>query len=321
MHLPVTVFLFLAGLVLIIKGGDYFVDAASWIAEASGIPPFIVGATIVSLATTLPELLVSSIAAAEGKVDMAIGNGVGSVTANLGLIMGISLVCIPTEMKRSNFAAKSLLMMAASFTILFCSRPGQLSLPGTALLAVLFALFLAENIHQAGASLSSGTASVSHPSRDGKTIRINVAKFILGAAGIIIGSNLLVDNGSTLAAIIGIPESVIAVTLVSVGTSLPELVTTITAILKKQSSLSIGNIMGANIIDLTLILPVCTLVSGQSLTVSRQAILLDFPFCLGACLIASLPTLLFQRTTRLQGFSLLGLYAVYIVLICSGAAL
>lgn len=321
MHLAITVFLFLAGLLLIIKGGDFFVDAAAWIAEASGIPSFIVGATIVSLATTLPELLVSGIAAAQGKVDIAIGNGVGSVTANLGLIMGISLVCIPTAMKRSHFASKTLLMVAASFTVLFCSRSGRLSPPGVALLAVLFALFLVENIHQARVSKHSGSTSGAHPSRDGKTIRINVAKFILGAAGIVIGANLLVDNGCALAAIIGIPESVIAVTLVSVGTSLPELVTTVTAIVKKQSSLSIGNIIGANIIDLTLILPVCTLVSGRSLTISRQSALLDFPFCLGVCLIASLPTLLLQRTTRLQGFSLLGVYAVYIVLICSGSAL
>ena len=89
------VLLFLLGVVLIVKGGDAFVDAASWIAEAFHIPKFIVGATIVSLATTLPELLVSAIAASQGKTEMAIGNAVGSVTANIGLIMGISIFCMP----------------------------------------------------------------------------------------------------------------------------------------------------------------------------------------------------------------------------------
>ena len=93
-NLALTVFLFLVGMVLTIKGGDFFVDAASWIAERSGIPKLIIGATIVSLATTLPEMLVSVMAAAQGKVDMSIGNAIGSVTANLGLIMGIALVAI-----------------------------------------------------------------------------------------------------------------------------------------------------------------------------------------------------------------------------------
>ena len=92
MTIFITVLLFVLGLVLIVKGGDWFVDAASWFAEISGIPKFIVGATIVSLATTLPELLVSVFAAAEGSVDISVGNAVGSVTANLGLIMGISIV-------------------------------------------------------------------------------------------------------------------------------------------------------------------------------------------------------------------------------------
>lgn len=319
MQIVIIVFLFLVGLLLIIKGGDFFVDAAAWIAETNGIPPFIVGATIVSLATTLPELLVSSIAAAQGKVDMAIGNGVGSVTANLGLIMGLSLVCIPSVMKRASFAGKSLIMLAACGTILVFSLSGRLVLPGVLILALLFLLFLWENLHQAKLSAAGTAASASSQTKpDRKSAGVNAAKFIFGAAGIVIGAQLLVDNGSRLASLIGIPESVIAVTLVSVGTSLPELVTTITAIVKKQSNLSIGNIIGANIIDLTLVLPICTLVSGSTLTISRQSLALDFPFCLAVGLLAAVPTLITQKTSRLQGLALLGVYAVYLVLVCFG---
>ena len=106
--------IFLAGIILIVKGGDWFVDAASWIAEVSGIPKLIVGATIVSLATTLPELLVSAMAASQGKADMAVGNAVGSVTANLGLIMAFSILCMPVKIYRGDYLLKSLLMLAAA---------------------------------------------------------------------------------------------------------------------------------------------------------------------------------------------------------------
>ena len=103
MELALMVFVFIAGIVLIVKGGDYFVDASSWFAEVSGIPKLIVGATIVSLATTLPEMLVSVMAAVQGKVDMSVGNAVGSVTANLGLIMAISLLCMPGKIRRRDY--------------------------------------------------------------------------------------------------------------------------------------------------------------------------------------------------------------------------
>ena len=103
MHIFLVILLFAVGIILIVKGGDYFVDAASWMAEVSGIPKLIVGATVVSFATTLPELLVSAFAAAQGKVDMSIGNAVGSVTANLGLIMAIALICMPTVIKRRDY--------------------------------------------------------------------------------------------------------------------------------------------------------------------------------------------------------------------------
>ena len=125
MELAMIVFLFIVGIVFIVKGGDYFVDAASWIAEVSGIPKLIIGATIVSLATTLPEMLVSVMAAARGSVDMAIGNAVGSVTANIGLIMGISLVCMPAVIKRGDYLFKSVLMLAAAALIVVCGFQGD----------------------------------------------------------------------------------------------------------------------------------------------------------------------------------------------------
>ncbi|MGN1347211.1 MAG: sodium:calcium antiporter, partial [Eubacteriales bacterium] len=149
-----------------------------------------------------------------------------------------------------------------------------------------------------------------------KILITNIAKFIIGALCIVLGSQLLVDNGSTLARIAGVPERVIGVTLIAVGTSLPELITAITAIIKKQSSLSIGNIFGANIIDLTLIMPLSALISGQALPVSSGLAQIDLPFCWIISLFAVVPAMICSKFSRWQGIVLLAAYAGYIVFTC-----
>lgn len=308
--------LFLLGIVLIVKGGEMFVDASTWIAVKSGIPKFIIGATIVSLATTLPELLTSSIATMDGRTGIAVGNAVGSVTANIGLIMGISIVCIPGVIKRSQIAFKGSLMILGAAVLYLLSAGGELhTLPSLILLAI-FAAFLIENVISAKKSIKDGEEDRKESKDSRNVVLMNIAKFAGGAIGIILGAQLLVDNGSELARIMGVPESIIGATLIAVGTSLPELVTTVTAILKKQASLSIGNILGANIIDLTLILPVCSMLSGGTLAISNQAATLDLPFCLAVCFLAVLPPFVAQRFFRIQGFALLAVYAVYIGILC-----
>ena len=331
------------GIALIVKGGDFFVDAASWIAEVLGISPLIVGATVVSVATTLPELIVSIIATARGTVEIAVGNAVGSVVANLGLIMAISLLFMPGKVDRKQYLFKSIVLLVASLNLLLIGWFGGM-MDGNHILSVglgfvileLFVVFFAENVIEAvkmmknpvagglSADSTGATAQVAEGAseeaaeepvkKDKKTIIINILKFIGGAAGIIGGAELLVSNGQKLALAAGIPEGIIAITLVAIGTSLPELVTTITAIAKKKSSISVGNIIGANIIDMTLILPVCAMVSGGTLVFPRQAILFDLPFCLGLSAIAVLPMLFTKKFQRWQGIALFVAYAVYITL-------
>lgn len=318
MTLFATIVLFVLGVILVVKGGDFFVDAASWIAEKSGIPKVIIGATIVSLATTMPELLVSVMAALDGKVDMSIGNAVGSVTANIGLIMAIGLVCMPGVIKRSNYLVKSILMLAAAALITVCGITGSVSLPISVLLMIVFAIFMYENLHEVRKNVSAKKSdSEKEEPASRKTVALNVAKFVVGALFIVIGSQLLVDNGSTLARLAGVPERVIGVTLIAVGTSLPELITTITAIAKKQSSLSIGNIFGANIIDLTLIMPLSALISGKALPVSQTLAMIDLPICLVVGLIAVVPAMIRSKFSRSQGIVLLAVYAVYVVITCT----
>lgn len=314
-NLVSVLLLFTAGLVLIIKGGDLFVDAATWIAEASGIPKFIIGATVVSFATTLPEMLVSVFAALEGNADIAVGNAVGSVTANTGLIMCLSLVCMNCAMTRKQFGVKAGILLVTIVVLFGFTRDGQLSVFESAVILVFFAIFLAENLiagrreQENEASESDARAKI-----DAKTMAINIAKFVFGAAAIVLGAQLLIDNGSALARMLNVPDSIIAATMIAIGTSLPELVTTITAIRKKQSSLSVGNIIGANIMDLTLIMPLCALIQGKSMIVERQGMLLDIPACLVISAAALIPALISGKFKRWIGYLIGGLYIVYLII-------
>ena len=314
--------LFAAGLLCIIKGGDLFVDAASWIAEASGIPKFIIGATVVSFATTMPEMLVSVFAALQGNADIAVGNAVGSVTANVGLIMCVALICMECAMSRKQFGVKACLLLAAFLALFGFTRDGQLSVLESVLILVIFVGFLVESLIAARQEQGSELpAQEERPKIDKKTVLLNIGKFLLGAAGIVLGAQLLIDNGSALARMLGVPDAVIAATMIAIGTSLPELVTTLTAIKKKQASLSVGNIIGANIMDLTLIMPLCAVIQGKPMTVERQGMLLDIPACLIICAAALIPALVQGKFKRWIGYLIGGLYIAYLIIMftCFGA--
>lgn len=344
MEIFLAILLFLVGVVLIVKGGDFFVDSASWIAKVSGIPEFIIGATIVSIATTLPELLVSVMAAVQGKVDMATGNAVGSVTVNVGIIMALSILCMPSVIKRKDYMFKSITLMVSAGIICICGFVGEVNVILSIVLLAIFVTYMAENVVSAKRSLvsTSGaviknlanespvdlsenatmemqtqTSDVNEKKKiSGKEIAINITKFIVGAVAIVYGADLLVDKGSLLAEAVGISERIISLTLIAIGTSLPELVTTITAISKKQSSLSLGNIIGANILDLTLIMPLCSIISGQSLPIAKQAGLIDLPVCLAVCMLALIPSLISGKFKRWQGVTLMAFYLIYLVVTC-----
>ena len=315
-----AVILFVIGIFFIVKGGDIFVDAATWIAEATRIPKFIIGATVVSFATTLPELLVSAIAATQGKNDMAVGNAVGSVTANVGLIMSISILCMPALVKRKEVAFKGFLMVGAVAALFAFTQNLSLSIWQSIIMIVIFAVFMVENIISGKASMSADTDD-EKPIINAKTVISNIAKFIIGAVGIVVGADLLVDDGTVIATHLGVSEAIIGVTIIAVGTSLPELVTTITAIVKKQSELSIGNIIGANIIDLTLILPICAFISNGSLPVGKQSAYLDIVICMTVIIIAIVPTVIFKKLSRWQGALMLCIYIAYIAVLVTNSSM
>lgn len=308
-------FLFIVGLVLIIKGGDFFVDAAVWFAEVSGIPHFIVGATVVGFATSLPEVLVSVIAAAQGDVEMATGNAIGSVTANTGLILGISLIFMPMAIRLKEYLPKIFLLLASIAVVWIFGISGYLSFIASIVLIILFAVFVWENVSSAKKTFSadSETAAVEKETITRNLIIKKIALFVFGCAGIIVGSELLVNYGSAIAASLGVPTRIISISAVAIGTSLPEFVTTISAIKKKQASLSVGNILGSNIIDITFILPPCMLAYGKSLPVSAGTLYTDLPVLFALSVICFLPTFFTKKFARWQGVALLLGYAAYMV--------
>lgn len=305
--MAVSAVIFIVGLVFIIKGGDWFVDSASWFAEATGIPKFVVGATVVSFATTLPELLVSVRAAMNGSAQLAIGNAVGSVTANTTLIMGVSLVAMAGAVNRKSFTLKGGLLLAASIGLTLLSLSLELPTWSAYVLWAIFLIFMISNLVEG----KKAAASDEVDSYEKKEIPSKLLFFVLGTAGIVLGAEFLVGSGQTIAKGFGISEAIIGFTVIALGTSLPELVTTLTAIRKKESGLSVGNIVGANIIDLTLILPVCAIIDGKALPVAQMNINFDFPVCIFACAIAVVPTIIMGKFKKWQGVALLAIYAGY----------
>lgn len=346
MELFLAILMFVAGMILIIKGGDWFVDSATWIAKTAKIPSFIIGATIVGFATSLPEIIVSIVASVQGKNDMAVGNGVGSVIANTGLIIAIAFSFMKIVTPRKEYWQQCLLLVATLVVLWVGSLQGTLNILASIIMILICITFIAISIIQGRRGISSvqdqpkkvnGDETVSplinkseneiiatsnaNSKPDSKNNEIvinkknifkNIFFFFLGAACVILGSDFLIDGGSTIASALGVPERIIAITLVAVGTSLPELVTTIVAIRKKEGGLMAGNIIGSNIIDMCLILPICSFVAHDSFVVSHQSLVIDMPFCLALSLILVVPILFKQRSYKWQGALLLLVYAAYL---------
>ena len=309
--IAVAVAIFVAGLILVIKGGDWFVDSASWFAEATGIPKFVVGATVVSFATTLPELLVSIRAAMNGSAQLAIGNAVGSVTANTTLIMGVSLVAMAGIVGRRSFGLKGGLFLGAIVGLTLLSLGGSLPVWSAFILWTIFIVFMVSNVIEGKKGASTDEIDIYEKSE----MPSKILFFLLGTVSIVFGAEFLVSSGKTIASSIGISETIIGFTVIALGTSLPELVTTLTAIKKKEASLSVGNIIGANIIDTTLILPLCAVLNGKALPVEKINLVFDFPVCITACAVAVIPTIIQGKFKKWQGYALLTIYGLYMILL------
>lgn len=301
---------FLLGLLMICKGGDWFVDAASGLAEISGIPRYVIGATIVSFATTMPEMIVSVAAALQGHPVMAIGNAIGSVSANTGIILAISLVFMPVAIRAEEYLTKTIIYIGTLILLLLSFKDRSFGNADCLFLLIAGILFLTVNVRAAVRTRESAGDK-----RKKEKLFYHILWFFIGAGCVIAGSRFLISSACSIARIFHISEDIISVTILAMGTSLPEFVTTVTAIKKGESSLSIGNIVGANMIDAAFILPVCTLLGRKALFVSEQMARIDMPVCLVLSVAALLPMLIRKKIRRADGIVVLIIYSIYLILI------
>ena len=315
----VPVLLFAVGLVLLIKGGDWFVDGATDIAEHFHVPELIIGATVVSLGTTLPEVMVSATSAVSGHGEIAYGNAIGSIICNTALIAAITVAVRPTPIDPKSLSLPvGFFFMAAIIYCLNTYLTGYFGRPIGFVLLVILALYLVLTVRQ-GLKNPSQSQQESEKKQE-RSLGMSVLMLIVGAALIAVGAKLLVDNGTLIAQALGVPESVIALTFVALGTSLPELVTAITSLVKGHGSLSLGNVIGANILNLVLVSGVSIVLKPFAIPQSstlfgiNASLVLDIPLMLFVMAFLTLPALLTKKLHRSQGIILLCVYAGFCAL-------
>lgn len=311
------VILFAVGLVLLIKGGDWFVDGAAGLAKRFHIPEILIGATVVSIGTTLPEVMVSSIAAAEGSGDIAYGNAIGSVICNTALIAAITVAIKPGEIDKKSlklpvafFYVSAAVYLAISYYFKTFSR-----LVGVLLLIIFAAYMVISSLNAKKSLKAKDEGEAEEESKE--SLAKELIFLIIGAAFIAVGAKLLVDNGQKIAEFLGVPESVIALTFVALGTSLPELVTAITSLAKGHGALSLGNIIGANFFNLALVSGAAITISPFKLPAGKQvlgynsSLLVELPVMMVVMSILCIPALIRGKLSRFQGILLLIIYAAF----------
>ena len=322
--LGLNILLFAVGLVMLIKGGDWFVDGASGIARRFHLPELLIGATVVSIGTTLPEVMVSAQGAMNGSGGMAYGNAIGSIICNTSLIAALTMTIKPGRAERKSMILPVIFFfVAAAFYVTIAYVTGFFSLWVGICLLGLFVLYIASTLWQMKKNPvpTEETEEDALPEKTGKIPPMvkDILFLVLGAALIAVGARLLVDNGTEIATLLGVPDTVIALTFVALGTSLPELVTAITALAKGHGALSLGNIIGANLFNLVFVSGIATVINpfpvpNESTFMNYPtSLVVDIPVMLTVMAILVIPTLIRQKLSRVQGISLLCIYAAFCV--------
>lgn len=305
--------LFLIGFVLITKGADIFINCTVDIGKKTKISEIILGATIVSFATTLPELTVSLFASLDGHTTMSLGNAVGSIICNTGLVLGLVAFISPFSVDKKMFFSKSVLLLICVILLLLLGIDKSITQTDSIVLLAMLAIYMYSNyrsvVEKGSKSRVNNTSKVKGNNNLGEWIRIALL-FALGLIMMILGSRLLVDNGVIIAEWIGVPQGVISLTVIALGTSLPELVSSLTAIKKNHHAISVGNILGANILNIVSVIGISSI--PNDIPILSQNMRIDFPFMIVLLLILILPTIKKNKLYRFQGLIMLIVYLIYI---------
>ena len=316
-----SVLLFAVGLVLLIKGGDWFVDGATGIAKRFNLPDIVVGATVVSIGTTLPEVKVSTTGALAGSGAMAYGNAIGSIICNTALIAAISITCNPGPVNVKSMKTPAIFFFCSA--AIYCLASYVLGEFPRWMGFVMLSIFVVYMIMTVRNGMKNPDAAAEEEDEESKSKALwqELLLLVAGAAVIAVGADLLVEHGQIIALELGVPETVVALLFVALGTSLPELVTTITSLKKGRASLGVGNVIGANVFNLVLVSGVA--VSLAPFPVPCENFLLDtglnmslvfeIPVMLGVMSLMIFPALVTKKLGRWQGIALLGIYAAFCV--------
>lgn len=308
------IILIIVGFALLIVGADFLVDGASGIAKKFHIPEIIIGLTIVSIGTSMPELFVSITSAIDGYSDMALGNVIGSNLCNLLLILGLSSLIKPVDFQEET--RKYEIPMCLLFTIIlmiFSNTSGEISRIEAVILLVLFGLFIAYTIYM-GKKKSKENSEVAEEKN--KTIK-NIILIILGIASLKFGGDFVVNNAVNIAQMFNISEKVISLTILAIGTSLPELVTSVTAAIKGNSDIAIGNIIGSNIFNILLILGVSSVIKPITFNSSYN---MDLSIlCISMVILALFPIIPPKnKMSRANGLIYVLMYGAYMGMLFLG---
>ena len=366
-----SVVLFAIGLVLLIYGGDWFVDGATGIAKRFRLPDIVVGATVVSIGTTLPEVMVSTTGALQGSGAMAYGNAIGSIICNTALIAAISITCNPGPVNTKSMKTPVIFFFCSA--ALYCLASYVLGEFPRWMGFVMLAIFVVYTILTVRNGLKNPDSAAEEEAEEdsasgglGKEIALlavcavviaifssmvtgllmlvafaayiflkqRAAKatgekqlweelllLVVGAAVIAVGADFLVEHGQVIALGLGVPETVVALLFVALGTSLPELVTTITSLKKGRASLGVGNVIGANVFNLVLVSGVAVSLAPFEVpcenflldTGLNMSLVFEIPVMLGVMCLMTIPALATKKLGRWQGIALLAIYAAFVV--------
>lgn len=311
--------LFAVGLILLIKGGDWFVDSATDIAKRAHVPEIIIGATVVSIGTTLPEVMVSTTAALNQNGAIAYGNAIGSIICNTALIAALTIAIRPAPIDRKATKMPVLFFfISAAIYLVAAYGFGRFDRwLGIVMLAV-FALYMVLTIrHGSKGTIPNDVPDMDEPVAAGSVWK-DIAVLVVSAALIAWGADMLEGSSVSLATMAGIPTEVVGVTVVALCTSLPELVTAITALAKGHGALSLGNIIGANIFNLVLVSGVAVTLSpfaipeGSAIAGHSTSLVLELPLMVLVMALMTLPALRKGKLARWQGISLLAIYVGFV---------
>ena len=298
---------FVTGLLIVTKGADWFTDGAVGVAEITGVPKVIVGATLVSLATTAPEFSVSVIAAWLEHPATSVGNAVGSTICNIGLILAVAFLLEPVSLAREDVLPKGLFMLMLGALLLSLAWDGEIARVEGVVLFALVPVYLWFTMKRATWTDFDIGSAVTDREKQHVGLR-----FIAGSIAVVLGSVLLVQNAVHLARAMGVPELIIGLTLVAIGTSLPELVTAVSASLSGHGDMAVGNVLGANVLNIAWVLGGASLI--VPLGIDRQSFVLDFPFMLLMMLMFLFLALWRRRLGRSAGLAFLAGYVCYLAL-------